>query len=137
MNKDSDTHRTGVAGDKDEDNCIEEEVFLDANTSPDLTLRRSARKRKSVTEPDLDTHAPKTTGKRHRPLGTMAGVQRSPANTNGSNTANRKGKPHEKRGGPTNDNPAELTVESDPPTERPSKEQLILLGGCVLCLRKN
>ena len=49
----------------------EEEVFLDANTSPELP-RRSARKRKSISdELDPQTKSGTSTGKRHRPLGKM------------------------------------------------------------------
>ena len=68
--------------------CDEEEVFVDAVTSPDAGatqtgagLRRSARKRKSIVEDldlGLDGQKKPKAGKRHRPLGKMGGVQRSP-----------------------------------------------------------
>lgn len=111
----------------------EEEIFLDAHTSPQLPPRRSARKRKSVTEPDAESVQKKAVGKRHRPLGTMVGVQRSPNQAGGqtSSQANsqKKTRPPERRTDPGHEKPPEMTIETDPPTDKPSKEQMILLGG--------
>ena len=71
----------------------EEETFLDAKDTPDgaqhqehrpQELRRSSRKCKSVSEEiDLEDHRTPKTGKRHRLLGKMGGVQRSPDNSTG------------------------------------------------------
>lgn len=86
----------------------EEEVFVDAEeeegnrgearhreqssgvTTPPPTLRRSARgsrKKKSIDEPDQCTSTSKVIGKRHRPLGNMVGVQRSPQTSQPATTA--------------------------------------------------
>ena len=92
----------------------EEDIFVDAVTSPELVpsqgLKRSTRKRKSISEEVDSQHTP-ATGKRQRQLGRMAGVQRSPdAGTAGKRTGQanpqRKQTPIAK---PT------LTVQTDPP----------------------
>ena len=110
----------------------DEEVFLDASASPaspELGLRRSARKRKSTCEPvELDENAPpKAAGKRHRPLGNMAGVQHSPANNQQKKQSRQDKRPSAK---PT------LTVETDPPTTTPTPEQMVLLGGMRAVLKE-
>ena len=109
----------------------EEDVFQDANTSPDNTgrtpgLRRSTRKRKSISEEDLEDHRTPKTGKRHRPLGTMGGVQRSPDNTGKKATKN----PKQPTAG------ASMTVTTDPPTNTPTTEQMVLLGGMRAVLQE-
>ena len=111
----------------------EEDVFLDANDSPQdcqpaqAGLRRSTRKRKSVDSELDNTVTPKNTGKRHRPLGTMGGLHRSPepGKSGGAKERARQEKPTR----PGQPPKASMTVTTDPPTENPSNDQLILLGG--------
>ena len=129
MNQDNRTDsRAGRRGEE------EEEVFVDAVTSPDpgepTTLRRSARKRRSVTEVlDLENTAKTTCGKRHRPL--TNNMQRTP-DTGGKKTgAQGRGaspdlQPRRKEG---------LTVSTDPPTKQ-TPEQVLLLGGLRSVLRE-
>ena len=108
----------------------DEEVFEDAITSPDppaqtqsqVPTRRSARKRKSISEEANKLQTP-ITGKRHRPLGKMPGVQRSPKSGNADNK-----RPPSARAG--------LTVETDPPTNTPTTEHLLLLGGMRAVLKE-
>ena len=110
----------------------EEEVFADDVASPEnnqlpvVGLRRSARKRKSISgEAEVDSNAKaRTAGKRHRPLGTMAGVQRSPKKQVRPDTRHLGNTP----AGRTQPGPT-LTVATDPPTPTPTPEQLVLLGG--------
>ena len=123
----------------------EEDIFLDANASPELVgLRRSARKRKSITEDDVDSTTPKTTGKRHRPLGKMAGVHRSPVPPA---DPQKKQKPANSRTTVPPSRPstsvtngqdprATLTVETDPPTPIPTAKQMVLLGGMRAVLKE-
>ena len=109
----------------------EEELFVDAVTSPEAEptprLRRSTRKRKSLAEELDDTRTPQA-GKRHRPLGKMGGVQRSPDGKKNS-TPNPNG-PR-----PTTSKAA-LTIQADPPTSSHSAEQLLLLGGIRAVLKE-
>ena len=116
----------------------EEDVFLDAYTSPEeqpRELRRSTRKRKSLSEVD-DQKTPKA-GKRHRPLGKIGGVQRSPE---GPNNGKKSVKSQERRSmqgaSPSISTGATLTVETDPPTPTPTAEQLVLLGGMRAVLKE-
>ena len=112
----------------------EDEVFVDAITSPPAKptpqtetppLRRSTRKRKSVS--DVET-ATKTTGKRPRPLGRM---QRTP-----DVTGKKAGQPQASRGAsPDLPRREELTVTTDPPSKQ-TPEQVLLLGGLRSVLRE-
>ena len=107
----------------------EEEVFVDAETSPEApqVLRRSTRKGKSISEDiELDSQGTPQVGKCHQPLGKMEGVHRSPDTRKTPQTG-----PLPK----TKQLPiarATLMVQTDPPTNNPTPEQLILLGGCLL-----
>ena len=111
----------------------EEDVFLDATDSVENTqtqgLRRSARKRKTVDAEVDSTATPTHVGKRHRPLGKMGGVQRS---TDTGRPAGRSEKEKDKQsnrqstGGLPKPN---ITVATDPPTDTPTAEQMVLLGG--------
>ena len=130
----------------------EEEVFADAVTSPepgpepepspqaDPTLRRSNRKRKSISEETTSTYkSPRLAARRPRPLGNMGGVQRSPTAAGGmgpgvgaATGTSAKKQPSRQ----TNKSPSEITIETDPPTETPTKEQLVLLGGMRTLLQE-
>lgn len=117
---------SNLGGKEQED---EEDVFVDAESAePEPTLRRSARKRKSVSE--LDTQTPKNTGKRHRPLGKMGGVHRSPDRNKTDN-----GIPRRQSSTGTVPKPT-LTVNTDPPTAAPTPDQLVLLGGMRAVLKE-
>ena len=122
----------------------EEDVFLDAKGSPDAVLvqglRRLTRKRKSISE-DTEVEDLKTpkADKRHRPLGKMGGIQRSPEHTpTGTKKTGRTTDRRQSTIGPTgasvNAGPA-LTIETDPPTAAPTPEQLVLLGGMRAVLK--
>ena len=108
----------------------EEDVFLDATETPEAQqtqpLWRSTRKRKSIDIEVDATTTPKHTGKRHRPLGKMGGIHRSP---DASKTTGTKDRPPLNKQGRPNTSKPDLTVSIDPPTENPNNEQLILLGG--------
>lgn len=123
----------------------EEEVFVDAATSPRdstprnntaptpaPTLRRSTRKRRSVTGVvELESKA-KSVGKRHRPLGTM---QRTPdtRTTASSNAASPELRRTSNKKAPE---PQGFTLQTDPPSDKQTPEQLLLLGGLRSVLRE-
>ena len=115
----------------------EEEIFADAVTSPEPELRRSARKRKSVSDgTEMDTTRTRSTGKHHRPLGNMAGVQRSPDQAQRKQTGSDKLPSNTPARKATNTAKPTLTVDTDPPTAAPTPEQMILLGGMRAVLRE-
>ena len=100
-------------------------------------LRRSTRKRKSVTESDPELEdLTKKVGKRHRPLGgTMAGgLHRTPETT--GKRIGRTPNSQTVQAGPVPDQPTTsgsthgITLSTDPPTVgEPTSEHMILLGG--------
>ena len=112
----------------------DEEVFQDASSaSPELpgpNLRRSTRKRKSVSN-DLDTGSKTegSVGKRHRPLGTPTSQHKTMHRSPTQNQPRRA----------TGKQPPVINIETDPPTNATNtggSEQLVLLSGLRSVLRE-
>ena len=106
-------------------------------------LRRSTRKRKSVSD-EVDTpKGTRGTGKRPRPLTGPVRGQASPtspkdqAPDQGAKMMRRSPVATKKQGkqGPRSDQPTGLTIQTDPPSE-PTPEQIVLLGGMRALLQE-
>ena len=117
----------------------EDDIFVDASDSPDVGPRRSGRKRKSIAETEVEDQKTPKAGKRHRPLGKMGGVHRSPDADKNKTVQQKKqttAGPSNTAGNNSGASRAELTVQTDPPSREPSAEQLVLLGGMRAVLRE-
>ena len=103
------------------------------NTTPTSGLRRSTRKRKSISDPPGEEEATpggKLTGKRHRPLGKMPGINRSPDPPRRGQESAQPSRPRQAVPPTSGSNgQPDLTVDTDPPTTTHSKEHMLLLGG--------
>ena len=122
----------------------EEEVFVDAVTSPDPEsappqgLRRSTRKRKSVTdsgELETATRTKKTTGKRPRPFAEMHRTPDQAGKVPSKSKSSAK-RPPASDASPDLRQQTGFTMETDPPTETQSREQILLMGGIRAVLRE-
>lgn len=115
----------------------DEEVFKDAKESPDppfqAGLRRSARKRKSIQEDPERQTVDSNVGKRHRPLGKMGGVQRSPdtPRTSGQQgpAAQAGHATRTSRTAGTGSKAETITVETSSKSDGQSNEHTITLSG--------
>lgn len=81
---------------------------------------------------DLENQHTPASGKRHRPLGRMEGVQRSPDKKGGKqqNQDRRQATQTPAAAGPS------LSVSTDPPTTEPTPENLLLLSGMRAVLQE-
>ena len=130
-----------------------EEIFVDAITSPANeqevpTLRRSTRKRKSVSggsDLEAQVKTQKFTGKRPRPIPNMhrtpdatkkdaPQAQAGRSSTRGAHQSN--GASPDLRGGGVPTPGPSLTISTDPPTETQTQDQVLMLGGLRAVLRE-